>query len=120
MSNIGVLNFTSMRGDLQGPRPNVSIFTRPGVAGHGLVVSAPHGIEQELETDYVGPLSTAMAQFDAAEALIGTVVSITDAAGTTMANCTILDVAGRSYAITGAGAGNDTLLRLRWRLIAEI
>ena len=118
--NIGLLNFTSMRPDLQGPRPDVTVFRRAGVIGHGLVVSAAHGIEQEIEADYVGPLSTAMSTFDAAEALVGTVVSITDASGTTMANCSIIDVQGGTRAITGAGAGNDTLLRLRFRRVAEI
>jgi len=118
MSNIGGLVFTAMRGTLQGPRPDAQVFRRAGVAGHGVVVSAPHGVEQELQTILISSPAACIAYLGAGEALVGTVVSVTDADGTTFANCTILDVRGATQAITGAG-GNTCLMTQIWRLVAE-
>ena len=119
MANIGALSFSSMRGTLQGPRAEVQVHHRPGVAGHGLVVSAPHGVEQELQTMLISNLGACIAYLGAAEALIGSVVSVTDADGTTFANCSILDTRGSTQVIAGAG-GSTYLLTQVWRLVAEV
>lgn len=119
MSNVGALTVSAMRGTLQGPRPIVRVFQRPGVVGHGLVVSAAHGVEQDIETDLISSRSACLAHLDAAEALVGTVVSITDADGSTFANCSILNCQGQTMAIAGAGAGVDCLVRVRWSIKVE-
>lgn len=118
MANIGSLSFTAMRGTLQGPRSDVQVFKRAGSSGHGLLISASHGVEQELQTILISTPAACIAYLGAAEVLVGTVVSVTDADGTTFANCSILDTRGSTQAISGAG-GNTCLLTQVWRLVAE-
>jgi hypothetical protein len=119
MSNVGALTVTAMLDNLQGPRKDVQVYKRPGVAGHGLVTSAAHGVQQQIRTLLVSTLANCLSQFGAAEALVGTVVSITDETGVTFANCSVIDVRGTTKAIAGV-SGANTLLSLTWDIVAEV
>jgi hypothetical protein len=118
MAKVGALNVTSMPDNLQGPRKEVTVYKRAGVAGHGLVVSAPHGVQQQIRTILVSTLAGCLSQFGAAESLVGSVVSITDSTGVTFANCSILDVRGVTQAVGGV-PGADTMLTLTWDIVVE-
>lgn len=113
---IGALNPTSWRGTLQGPRKNVETFTRPGVAGSGLVVDAARAPECEVETDYLGTLANCNVFRTTAELMVGTVVACTDQWGTSWSDVAVIAVESQITATTGSAAG---VCRTRWRLIAE-
>jgi hypothetical protein len=113
---IGSLSPNAWRGTLQGPRKTVETFTRPGVAGSGLVVDAARAPEVEIETDFLGSLADCQTFRTTAELMVGTVVSCSDQWGASWDDVAVIAVESQITATAGTYAG---VCRTRWRLIAE-
>ena len=119
MASVGGISVSAWRGTLNGPRATVDVVTRPGIAGTGFLASAASAQESQVATDALHvSLAAAAASRDACLALIGMVVTVIDALGTTWTDVLVVDCQADVRAIAGV-AGNAALLSCRWRLIAE-
>jgi hypothetical protein len=117
---IGSLTPNAIRGTVQGEKKPVSVVTRAGVAGTGLLVGAAQATPYQLETDYYGTLAQCGTWRDSALAMVGTVVSITDAFGATWSDTAVLDIEFRFITAKGLGGSNTTILRATWTLVSEV
>ncbi len=107
------------RGTLQGPKRAVMPFVKPGVDGSGIVVGGKHATPSEVETmTWCLDLSAAVTLKATYEALVGTIGSVTDDAGTTLDKCAILSVEAQILACTGH-AVNAALLSARWTILGD-
>ncbi len=115
--NIGTFTPNTWRGTLQGPRKSIEIFQRAGVAGNGVVVGAAHGQESQVETvalcDSLGDATTLM---DDIEAIIGTLVSVTDDAGRTFDLSAVLSAQSVVQSCKGVD-GKTALVTTQWSIL---
>lgn len=117
---IGSLTPHAIRGTVQGEQKPVQVVTRAGVAGTGLLVGAAQATPYTLETDYYGTLANCGTWRDTALAMVGTVVSITDAFGATWSDTAVLGVEFKFITANGLGGSNTTILRATWTLVSEV
>ena len=117
---IGSLTIHAIRGTVQGEQKPVQVITRAGVAGTGLLVGAAQATPYNLETDFYGSVVQCDTWRNTALAMVGTVVSITDAFGATWTDTAVLGVEFRYITARGLGAGNTTIVRATWSLVSEV
>lgn len=117
---IGSLSPHAIRGTIQGEHAPVSVITRSGVAGTGLLVGAAQATPYTLETDYYGTVANCDTFRDAALAMVGTSVSITDAFGATWTDNAVLNFEFAYHTVKGLGGSNTTILRATWTLVSEV
>lgn len=117
---IGSLTPHAIRGTIQGEQKPVSVVTRAGVAGTGLLVGAAQATPYTLETDYYGTVAQCDTFRNAALAMVGTSVSITDAFGATWTDNAVLGFEFRYITAKGLGGSNTTIIRGTWSLVSEV
>lgn len=117
---IGSLTPHAIRGTIQGEQKPVSVVTRAGVAGTGLLVGAAQATPYTLETDYYGTVAQCDTFRDAALGMVGTSVSITDAFGATWTDNAVLGFEFRYITAKGLGGSNTTIIRGTWSLVSEV
>jgi hypothetical protein len=117
---IGSLAPHAIRGTVQGEQKPVSVVTRAGVAGTGLLVGAYQATPYTLESDYYGTMANCDTFRDAALAMVGTSVSLTDAFGATWADTAVLGVEFRYIRAKGLGGSNTHIIRATWTLVSEV
>lgn len=117
---IGSLTPHAIRGTVQGEQKPVSVVTRAGVAGTGLLVGAYQATPYTLETDYYGTLAQCSTWRDTALAMVGTAVSVTDAFGATWADTAVLGFEFRFITAKGLGGSNTHIIRATWTLVSEV
>jgi hypothetical protein len=117
---IGSLTPHSIRGTIQGEQRSVSVFTRAGVDGTGLLVGAYQATSYTLETDYYGTVEQCDTFRNTALDLVGTSVSITDAFGATWTDNAVLGFEFRYIIAKGLGGSNTTIIRATWSLVSEV
>jgi hypothetical protein len=116
---IASLTFDALQGPpFPAPAPQVETWTRPGVAGAGATISAAHPRRWEGVTVYADTAANCGTQKIAAEALIGTKISATDAWGTTRTGCLVEDAIADITPATGA-TGIEAVLSVRWTLLID-
>jgi hypothetical protein len=119
MASIGGVALDYWRGAIQRPRKRVEIHTRAGVAGVGYTVGAAIGVASDIATGkLVASLSAAMTQVAAFEAMVGTVVTAVDAAGTSHALTLVTDCRSEIRAVAGV-AGMVAIVETHWQLTVE-
>jgi len=115
--NIGAFTPDTWRGTLQGPRKSVETFQRAGVPGNGVVVGAAHGQESQIETVALcTDLAAAATLVTTLEAIVGTVVSVTDDAGRTFDLSAVLSAQSIINSCKGV-SGKTALVTTQWSIL---
>jgi hypothetical protein len=119
MASIGATALDAWRGTIQRPRRPVAVHTRTGVAGAGFTVGAAVGVPSDVQTEkLLATLSAAMTQVSAFEALVGTVISVTDSAGIVHASTLVLGCSNTVRSVAGV-VGLTALVETQWQFMVE-
>lgn len=116
---IGSLSVDAFRGTIQSKQKGVEYFTRPGVAGLGLLVDAVHSTPSTIETDFTGTLAECNTWRNTALGFVGTSQSVTDAFGTTWTDVAILGFEFVYRTAKGLGGSKTHIVTARWTMAAE-
>lgn len=118
MASIGGITVSAMRGTILEPMTEVQTFTRPGVAGLGLIIDSAHPKTVEIETDHYGTAANIGTFVGSAVATIGTSVTVVDQFGSTWTDVAVLDLSYSIFVAKGMGGSNTHIVRARWTLAA--
>lgn len=116
---IGALVFTSWAGIFQAPAVTVTTYGRAGTAGTGMQISAARGVPVSVQTTLADTLANCITHRNSAEALIGTVVSSTDALGRVYTGTGVLSCRTAIVAAKGLGGLLTHLCMCEWELMPE-
>ena len=119
MASVNGSTVDSWSGTIQRPTKPVEVHARTGVAGIGYTVGSAIAVPSNITTVSLYA-STALAQAGAASAnaLVGSVVSVTDAAGVTHATTLVVQAQTAVSAVTGV-SGVGAALTVQWTFMAE-